>query len=417
MVAIIKTGHSTRAMLNYNENKVKEGKAECIGQGNFPVDAERLTYTMKLNRLEKQCKLNENVKRNTVHISLNFDPTEANLPKEKLLEIAESYMDKIGFRNQPYLIYQHRDAGHPHIHITTINVQENGKRITMHNIGKDISEPARKEIEDAFNLVKAENQKKEYKPEPVSARVQYGKAETKKAIENVLNFVVNNYKYTSLPELNAVLKLYNIEADKGAENSRVAKHNGLLYHALDEKGNRIGVPIKASQFYDKPTLMNLENKFAINEIKRQLDKSRIKIAIDTVFLKNNIIILPQLVKQLQKEGIDTVLRQNAEGFVYGVTFVDHKTKSVFNGSNIGKEYSAKGLQDRCDSNIENVKGEFQRTYSKDDLINMIKEDRGLLSINDITKNVDLLSRTESTFDYLNKDFVRQRRKKRHRRGK
>ncbi|WP_417354171.1 relaxase/mobilization nuclease domain-containing protein [Flavobacterium sp.] len=412
MVAIIKTGHSIRAMLNYNENKIKEWKAECIGQGNYPVDADRLTYAMKLNRLEKQCKLNENVKRNTVHISLNFDPSEANLSKEKLLEIAESYMAKIGFGNQPYLIYQHYDAGHPHIHITTINVQETGKRIAMHNIGRDMSEPARKKIEQVFNLVKAENQnKKEYKPEPVSARVQYGKSETKKAIENVLKFVVSNYKYTSLPELNAVLKLYNIEADKGAENSRVAKHNGLLYHALDEKGNRIGVPIKASQFYDKPTLMNLENKFAINEIKRQPDKSRIKNAIDTVFLKNNVIILAQLVKQLQKDGIDTVLRQNAEGLVYGVTFVDHKTKSVFNGSNIGKEYSAKGLQDRCDSNIENVKGEFQRTYSKDDLINTIKEDRGLLSINDITKIVDLLSRTESTFDYLNKDFVRQRRKK------
>lgn len=111
MVAIIKTGHSIRAMLNYNENKIKEGKAECIGQGNYPVDAERLTYTMKLNRLEKQCKLNENVKRNTVHISLNFDPSEANLPQEKLLEIAESYMDKIGFGNQPYLIYQHMMQG------------------------------------------------------------------------------------------------------------------------------------------------------------------------------------------------------------------------------------------------------------------------------------------------------------------
>lgn len=418
MVAIIKTGHSIRAMLNYNENKVKEGKAECIGQGNYPVDAERLTYAMKLNRLEKQCKLNENVKRNTAHISLNFDPSEASLQKEKLLEIAGSYMDKIGFGNQPYLIYQHNDAGHPHIHITTINVQENGKRIAIHNIGKDKSEPARKEIEEAFDLIKAENQKKkEYKPEPVSARVQYGKAETKKAIENVLKFVVNNYKYTSLPELNAVLKLYNIEADKGTENSRVAKHNGLLYHALDEKGNRVGVPIKASRFFGQPTLRNLEKQFAINEIKRQLDKSRIKIAIDTAFLKKNIFILPQLVMQLQKEGIDTLLRQNSERLVYGVTFVDNKTKSVFNGSNIGKEYSAKGLQDRCDSNIENVKGEFQRTYSKDDLINTIKEDRGLLSINDITKIVDLLSRTESTFDYLNKDFVRQRRRKRHRRGK
>ena len=126
-------------MLNYNENKIKEGKAKCIGQGNYPVDTHRLTYTMKLSRLEKQCKLNENVKRNTVHISLNFDPSESNLPKEKLLEIGADYLEKIGFGNQPYLIYQHHDAGHPHIHITTINVQENGKRIAMHNIGKDKS--------------------------------------------------------------------------------------------------------------------------------------------------------------------------------------------------------------------------------------------------------------------------------------
>lgn len=413
MVAIIKTGHSIRAMLNYNENKIKEGKTECIGQGNYPVDANRLTYAMKLNRLEKQCKLNENVKRNTVHISLNFDPSEVNLPKEKLLEIAENYMEKIGFGNQPYLIYQHNDAGHPHIHITTINVQENGKRIVMHNIGKDKSEPARKEIEQVFSLVKAENQKKkEYKPEPVSARVHHGKAETKKAIENVLNFVVNNYKYTSLPELNAVLKLYNIEANKGIENSRVAKHKGLLYHALDEKGNRIGVPIKASQFYDKPTLMNLEKKFAINEIKRQPNKARIKNAIDTVFLKNNIIILPQLVKHLQNEGIDTVLRQNAEGLVYGVTFVDHKTKSVFNGSNIGKEYSAKGLQDKCNANQITVAAEGQKVaFSKQELIDIFKKDRCMLYLNDISNFMDLLMKAEDDYEYVSKEFKSYRKRR------
>lgn len=412
MVAIIKTGHSIRAMLNYNENKIKEGKAECIGQGNYPVDADRLTYAMKLNRLEKQCKLNENVQRNTVHISLNFDPSEVSLPQQKLLEIAENYMGKIGFGNQPYLIYQHHDAGHPHIHITTINVQKNGKRIAMHNIGKDRSEPSRKEIEQAFNLIKAENQKKkEYKPEPVSTRVQYGKAETKKAIENVLNFVVNNYKYTSLQELNAVLKLYNIEADKGKENSRVAKHNGLLYHALDKKGNSVGVPIKASQFYDKPTLKNLEKKFSVNEIKRQQDKSRIKTAIDTAFLKNNIIILPQLVKQLQKEGVDTVLRQNAEGLVYGVTFVDHKTKSVFNGSNVGKEYSAKGIQDRCNSNQTKMTDQGEKiAFSKQELIEILEENKGLLHFNELDKFIDLLMKTENDYNYVPKELKRKKKK-------
>ncbi len=160
MVAVIKTGHSIRGMLNYNENKVKEGKAQCTGQHNYPLDADRLSYAMKLNLMQRQAQLNENVKRNTVHISLNFDPSEANLPKEKLLEIAGTYMDKIGFGQQPYLIYQHHDAGHPHLHIATINVQATGKRIAMNNIGKDKSEPARKEIERAFNLVKAEDHKK-----------------------------------------------------------------------------------------------------------------------------------------------------------------------------------------------------------------------------------------------------------------
>lgn len=413
MVAIIKTGHSIRAMLNYNENKIKEGKAECIGQANYPVDADRLTYAMKLNRLKKQCKLNEKVKRNTVHISLNFDPSEASLQKEKLLEIAESYMDKIGFGNQPYLIYQHNDAGHPHLHITTINVQENGKRISMHNIGKDISEPARKEIEEAFDLVKAENQKKkEYGPEPVSARVHYGKAETKKAIENVLNFVVNNYKYTSLPELNAVLKLYNIEADKGTENSRIAKHYGLLYHALDGKGNRIGVPIKSSMFYDKPTLKNLEKKFAANGIRRQPDKSRIKNAIDTAFIKNNIIILPQLVKQLQNEGIDTILRKNAEGLVYGVTFVDHKTTSVFNGSRIGKEYSVKGLQDRLLLNREKIEKGEAVIYSRKELVDILKEHSSSLSLKEVTIFLEALSKVENNLDNVPKELKMKKKSKR-----
>jgi len=415
MVAIIKTGHSIRAMLNYNENKIKEGKAECIGQGNYPVDAEKLTSVMKLNRLEKQCKLNENVKRNTVHISLNFDPGEASLPKEKLLEIAESYMEKIGFGNQPYLIYQHHDAGHPHIHITTINVQENGKRIAMHNIGKDISEPARREIEQAFNLVKAENQKKkEYKPEPISARVQYGKVETKKEIENVLNFVVNNYKYTSLPELNAVLKLYNIDADKGTENSRVAKHNGLLYHVLDEKGNRVGVPIKASMFYDKPTLKNLAKKFAANEIKRQSDKYIVKNAIDTAFLKNNVLILPQLIKLLKKEGIDTVQRQNDEGLVYGVTFVDHKTKSVFNGSSVGKEYSVKGLQDKLLLNQEKVGREIH--YSRKELADILNLHNATLEIKELTRFLDVLLKVENNFDYIPKELRRKNKRLNKRRG-
>ena len=349
MVAVIKTGRSIHRIVNYNEHKVKEGVAECIGAVNYPVDPEQMSINMKLKCLLKQMELNQNVKRNSVHISLNFDVSESDLSKEKLLAITDGYMGKLGFGKQPYLVYQHHDAGHPHIHIATTNIEADGKRIDLHHLGIRKSEPARKFIEESFGLVRAEAQKKkEYKLEAISARrVQYGKSETKRAIQNVLDHVIAKYKYTSLPELNAVLKQYNVLAEKGSENSRVFQHRGLLYRVLDTDGKPVGVPIKASAFYSKPTLISLEAKFKENEVRRISHKARVKNAVDLAFLGKESISIQDLMKALEKEGINTVLRENKEGLIYGITYVDHITKCVFNGSALGKRYSAKAVQDRC----------------------------------------------------------------------
>jgi hypothetical protein len=349
MVTVIKTGHSIHRIFNYNENKVMIGVAECIGAGNYPIDSDKMSLSMKLNRFMKQLELNENVKRNSVHISLNFHPSETHLAKEKLLAIAETYMEKIGFGKQPYLVYQHHDAGHPHIHIVSIKVSPDGSRIDMNNIGRNQSEQARKAIEKEFGLVNAEAQKKQeqYQLKPVSvAKVMYGKSQTKMAIQNVLEAVLNQYRYTSLPELNVVLKQYNVMAERGSENSKVYQNNGLLYRILDVDGNPIGVPIKASKFYKHPTLKFLEGKFKENEAKRMPHKARIKNAID-MFLTGKKATLQNLITALEKQGIHVVQRQSEKGLIYGITYVDHQTKCVFNGSVLGKQYSAKAIQERC----------------------------------------------------------------------
>ena len=65
-----------------------------------------------------------------------------------------------------------------------------------------------------------------------------------------------------MPELNAVLQQYNVIADRGSENSRVYQNHGLIYRILDENGNKVGVPIKASDFYNKPTLKYLGRKIS-----------------------------------------------------------------------------------------------------------------------------------------------------------
>lgn len=349
MVTVIKPGHSIHRIFNYNENKVKKGVAVCIGAENFPLNADEMSLKIKLGYLLKRINLRPNVKRNSVHISLNFDPSESHLSKEKLMGVANVYMEKLGFGEQPYLVYQHYDAGHPHIHIVTTNIQSNGNPINLHHLGIRKSEPARKEIEKMFGLVVADAhaRREAFRLKPIDVnKLQYGRTETKRAITNVLDAVLNKYNYTSLPELNAVLKQYNVLADRGSEHSKIFQGGGLVYRILDEDGKPVGVPIKASDFYNKPTLKKLEEKYAPNDAKRQPHKARIKNEIDRLFIGKKSS-LDELVKQLERKGIYVALRHSDAGLIYGITYVDHQTKCVFNGSALGKLYSAKAIQERC----------------------------------------------------------------------
>ena len=366
-----------RKVLNYNEQKVQRGVAELLQAGNFLKPAEELNFHDKLHRFQKLNELNERAEKSTLHISLNFHPqdeldgikfqevsllreksrksqlTEEELQKvalvqEKLREIAGIYMDRIGMAEQPYLVYQHFDAGHPHIHVVTSLIQADGVRIPTNNMGKNQSVKARKEIDEIYGLRKVEDSKHNqvYEPEPVNAqKVAYGNQETKKAIKDVLRFVLKKYKFTSLPELNAVLQQYNVLADRGATDSQIFKNGGLVYRVLDEQGGKIGVPIKASDFHFKPTLKALQEKFEKNTPLRKADIPVIKGRIDWALGKQPKSF-QAWIEELRKENIRVVVRRNDQGVVYGLTYVDFRTRSVLNGSDLGKAYSAQAITRR-----------------------------------------------------------------------
>lgn len=346
MVAIIRCGTSLRRAFHYNENKQKEGKATLLSAENYPLHAGEITAGQRINMLLKTAGLKPEVKVNSLHISLNFDPSEQ-LSDRRMMEIAKAYMDKIGFGQQPYLVYRHYDSGHPHCHIVTTNACLDGTSIRLHNIGKMRSEPARKQIEQLFNLVRAEEQgKKVFATKAVDAQiVRYGKTETRRAIAAVLGKIIDSYKYGSLAELNAVLRLYNVEAFQGSDKSRTYKNNGLLYRVLDDKGKPVGVPIKASLFHNKPTLKTLEKKFLAADIARYPHKEKLKAAIDIALFRNQNSFRA-FTRDLLTEGIRTVCRYSKEGNLYGITYIDTGNRCVFNGSALGKQYSAKAISER-----------------------------------------------------------------------
>jgi hypothetical protein len=77
--------------------------------------------------------------------------------------------------------------------------------------------------------------------------------------------------------------------------------------------------------------------------------------------------LIDLSNTLRSDGISVVARQSNEGKIYGMTFIDHQYRCVFNGSDLGRNYSAQAIQERCTLSPEIIKQEKQMLGQKNNV--------------------------------------------------
>jgi hypothetical protein len=165
-------------------------------------------------------------------------------------------------------------------------------------------------------------------------KIKYGEAPVARSMARILEHVTENYKYSSLQDLNAVLRLYNVEAYRGRENSQLYQHRGLLYRVLDENGKYIGRPLKASFFDCKPTLDNLEKKFSLNQSAKL--EFRQRMATD---VQRQINLAPDdladLDRRLTRERMRMAMQVDKEGKCKEVSYVSFVSKCVFSGDELG----------------------------------------------------------------------------------
>jgi Relaxase/Mobilisation nuclease domain len=348
MFADLKFPRNFRTPLQYNEEKVSKGKAVLIGAENFLKDHDQLSMQDKIERFHQRSSLNETWTDNATHISLNFGKTEE-LSDQKLLIIATRYMNAMGFDNQPYLTYRHHDAGHTHLHVVATDIRSDGSKINLGPLGLQRSNQLCTEFEREFYL--QENRKAAREEQAQFSvlhahKVVYGEPGLKRAVSDVLNAVVDHYAYTSLEELNAILREYNVRANPGGEDSRLREVRGLLYHALDDNGKKIGKPLKASAFLLKPTLDRLEEKFSLNQSLREPFKDRLHTAIEWSFA-GEAPDWTRFRERMEREGISIVLSRSERDSPEELYFVDHTDKYVFSAEGLGLPYGLEALRERC----------------------------------------------------------------------
>lgn len=292
---------------------------------------------------------NRNTEKHTLHISLNPDPNDK-VSDDKFREMAELYMKEMGYGEQPFVVFKHTDIDRSHIHIVSVCVDEQGKKISD-KFEKIRSMNVCRELEKKYNLIPA-TEKKRNQNDKVFRPVNYQAGDVKSQIASVIRHLPNYYQYQTLGEYNALLSLFNITTEKIEGELQGKMQQGLLYIPLNEKGERVGHPFKASLFGKSAGLPALELHFAKCKIAlkdtptKQTLKSAITIALQTTSGEQ------AFKKQLREQGINVVVRRNDVGRIYGMTFIDHNSKTVWNGSNLSKELSANTFNDYWNHNIK-----------------------------------------------------------------
>jgi uncharacterized FlaG/YvyC family protein len=148
-------------------------------------------------------------------------------------------------------------------------------------------------------------------------------------------------------------------------------YNGIIYSALDENGKRMGTPFKSSLFGKQTGYDALQNKYekTANVVKEKKIREQLIPVVRNAM--NASKTKEQLQSLLKKEKVHVIFRQNEQGRIYGVTFIDHNSKTVINGSRLGKEFSANQFQERFnnpENENQNNKPEQNKEMSSGDLV-------------------------------------------------
>ena len=341
--------------LAYNQNKVDNEDAKVLFSNRMLLNEDgNFSIGECMRSFEMQMPVQLSTKKPIVHISINPHPEDV-LSDQQLADIAQEYMQKLGYGNQPYLVYKHEDIDRHHIHIVGLRVDENGKPLNdkfEHRRSKQIT----RELEKKYNLHPAE--KKERTERPELKKVDYAAGDVKHQIGNAVKGACYGYRFQSFGEYKALLACYNVYAEEVKGEINGTPYQGIVYSAMNDKGEKVGNPVKASRIGKSVGYEALERRMQKSGevIKdKNLKEHTCRTVAAVMKTADN---RRELERQLKQKGIDVLFRQNDSGRIYGVTFIDHNNRVVLNGSRLGKEFSANVFNETYSADTHSQKPEL-----------------------------------------------------------
>ena len=336
MIAKISATENLGGAIGYNFKKVEKGEASILlAQGLF--QNKEGTYTMAEVFADMQAVIPEKcrTKKMVFHCSLNPHPDEK-LSDETLTQIAKEYMEELGYGKQPYIVFKHNDIAREHIHIVSLRVDGEGRKIND-KFEKRRSKKITDALEKRFDLIPSS--KVADKAVEETPQIDTTQGNIKEQVASALRMVLKHYRFCSLGELNAILSAYNLTVEEIKTEFRGKKYEGLVYVPTDDKGDKVSTPINASDIGRGVGYTAVQNRM-------QKSKQAIKPLIPAV--RNRVLQVmctsprtaEEFRQRLEEQGLRVFIRKNESGRIYGITFIDDKEGVALNGSRLGKGYAA-----------------------------------------------------------------------------
>ena len=281
--------------------------------------------------------LNSHIRKPVIHISLNPSPKDI-LSEEQMTVLAQEFMEKFGYGNQPYVVWLHEDIDRRHMHIVSVRINGKGEKIDHNREGIRAQNICREmEVKYGLHPTLGEHGERELLS---LQKVDYAKGDVKAQLKHTARTLLECYNFNSLAEYNTLLELYNVTVYEVRGNVDGKEYHGIMYGALDDDGMRVGTPFKSSKFGKVFGHEALQKKFDTSVEKVKRDSLAERTRREIIKAMQDIGTKEDFAHRLKEADIEVVYRINSDGRLYGITFIDHANRTVFNGSRLGKPFTA-----------------------------------------------------------------------------
>ena len=345
MVANIRSGSSPGGALHYNKEKVDRDEAEILYWQKMlePFDKHgRMDVDACMESFRPYLEANRRTTNTVFHVSLNPSP-EDKLTNEQLREIANEYMERMGYGNQPYIVFKHTDIDREHLHIVSLRIDENGRKLP-HDFEVRRSMEILRDLERKYGLhpsVKGQ----ELTDREGLRKVNYPEGNVKQQVSSVVRSCLRNYKCSSYGELRTLLERFNVSIEERTGTVSGRSYAGIVYGAMTDDGYGVGTPFKSSKIGRDVGYRALQKYYERSKaaLRKNDVLDRLRQCVRDAMSPHNT--RDEFRRLLKADNIDAIFRINPVGRIYSVTFIDHNTGIVANGSLLGKEFSANAFNE------------------------------------------------------------------------